>query len=174
MGLKVAIIGLWSETHDLAPWDDNAWEKWGVTWDSDVFRLDRAFEIHPAQEWKGYAPKDYIDRLQMLPKLYLQHAHPELPNAIAFPDEVEKTTGGGESSSVAYAMALAIHEGAEEIGLWGIAMEGRDEYGYQRENMCYLIGLARGKGIKVHIPEQSSLCKYSGQFGYVGRYGRLG
>lgn len=174
MGLKVAVIGLWTETHGLAHWDDPQWEKWGLAWDADVFRMDRAFEIHPASEWKGYVPKDYIERLGMLPRLYLAEPPPELPNAERFPiEEVAKTAGDYLSSSVAYLMALAIHEGAEEIGLYGVAMEGNDEYAYQRPNMEYLVGLARGRGIKVHIPEQSPLCKYSGQFGYSGRYGKF-
>jgi hypothetical protein len=172
--MKVAIVGLWAETRPLVPWDDHEWQKWGLTWDSELFRLDRAFEMHLPCEWKDYAPKDYIERLNMLPRLYLQDAHPEIPSAEVYPLEaVAQTTGDYFSSSVGYLMALAIHEGAEEIALYGVAMEGHDEYGYQRPNMEYLIGLARGKGIKVHIPEQSSLCKYGGQYGYTGRYGRL-
>lgn len=174
MALKVAIVGLWSETHDLAPWDDPAWEKWGLGWDSDVFRMDRVIEIHKAHEWEGFTPPDYVERLNMVPRLYLQEPHPGLPKAEIFPiAEVAKTTGDYFSSSVGYLMALAIHEGAEEIGIYGVAMEGHDEYGYQRPNMEYLVGLARGRGIKVHIPEQSPLCKYARQYGYTKGYGRF-
>lgn len=171
--MKVAVIGLWSETHDLAPWSDPTWKKWALGWDKDVYRADRAFEMHQAWEWPLCCPADYIQRMQMMPDLHLQEAHAELPEAKVYPfDEVAETTGAYWSSSVGYMTALAIHEGAEEIGLWGVAMEGNDEYAYQRPNMEYLVGLARGKGIKVHIPEQSPLCRYGGQFGYVGRYGK--
>lgn len=174
MALKVAIVGLWSGTHDLAPWDDPRWEKWGLAWDAYAPRMDRVFEIHDARQWKDYAPKDYIERLSMMPRLHLQEAHPELPAATVYPlAEVADSVGDYFSSSIAYLTALAIHEGAEEIGLWGVAMEGHDEYGYQRPNMEYLVGLARGRGIKVHVPEQSSLCKFNGQFGYSKRYGWL-
>lgn len=172
--MKVAIVGLWAETHDLAPWSDPSWEKWGMTWDSAVFRMDRAFEMHMQREWKVYAPKDYVERLQCVPRLYLYEPHPELAHATVYPfDDVERSVGGYFSSSIGYMLALAIHEGAEEIGLWGVAMEGHDEYGYQRPNAEYLVGFARGRGIKVHIPPQSSLCKFGGQYGYAGRYGRL-
>lgn len=172
--MKVAIVGLWAETHDLAPWNDPEWEKWGLTWDPSVFRMDRAFEMHMTREWKDYAPADYVGRLQAMPKLYLYEPHPELPHATVFPfAQVAQTTGDYFGSSIGYMLALAIHEGAEEIALYGVAMEGHDEYGYQRPNAEYLIGFARGKGIKVHIPEQSSLCKFGGQYGYTGRYGRL-
>jgi hypothetical protein len=174
MGLKVAVIGLWAKTHDLAPWDDPAWEKWGLSWDASVFQMDRVLEIHHVKQWKDYAPKDYIERLNMMPRLYLQDLHPEVPNAERYPlEDVIATTGDYFSSSIAYLFALAIHEGAEEIGLWGVAMEGNDEYASQRPNMEYLVGLARGKGIKVHIPEESSLCKYSQQYNYTKGYGRF-
>jgi hypothetical protein len=173
VGLKVAVVGLWSETHGLAPWDDPAWEKWGLAWDHHAPRMDRVFEMHVTSEWKFYAPKDYVERLSALPCLYLQEPHPELPHARSFPEEVEQTTGDYFSSSLAYLMALAIHEGAEEIGLYGVAMEAESEYRVQRPNMEYLVGLARGRGIKVHIPEQSPLCKFALQDGYTKRYGRF-
>ena len=152
----------------MAHWGDPDWEKWGVAWDSEAFNLDRVFEPHSSCEWKQYRGDDYISRLREMPRLYLQEAHPELPNATVYPfDEVE----GWLESSVAYMLALAIHEKAQEIGIYGVSMEAQEEYGYQRPNAAYLVGLARGKGIKVHIPDQSSLLKYSGQFGYTGRYG---
>lgn len=172
MVLKVAICGLWAETRPMVPWSDPTWEKWGLTWDPEVFQMDRAFEMHDEALWKDYAKADYVDRLALMPHLYLTAAHPELPDATVYPfDEVAKTTGAYWSSSMAFLMALAIHEGAKEIGLYGMAMEAHDEYGYQRPNMEYLIGLARGKGITVHIPEQSPLCKYRSQFGYRRWYG---
>lgn len=174
MGLKVAIVGLWTETHGMAHWDDPSWEKWGLAWDTEAFSMDRVFEMHLPREWKDNGIADYAERLSMMPRLYLQEPHPELHQAQVYPlAEVSKTTGDYFSSSVAYMAAQAIHEGAEEIGLYGIAMEGHDEYGYQRPNMEYLVGLARGRGIKVHIPEQSPLCKYGRQYGYTKGYGRF-
>lgn len=61
-------------------------------------------------------------------------------------------------------------------------MAADDEYGYQRPNCEYLIGLARGRGIKVVIPDESPLCKFQDtgiKFGkatatYIERYGWLG
>jgi hypothetical protein len=96
-------------------------------------------------------------------------------------------------SSVAYALALAIAEmehvsqdldvpmGEHEIGLWGIDVSDDSEWAYQRACLEYLVGIARGKGINVHIPESSALCKFQTQmikFGAVevehtGRYGLI-
>lgn len=172
--MKVAICGLWQETRSLIPWDAPGWERWGLTWDPFVWQMDRAFEMHDICEWRKYAPRDYTERLQLMPRLYLSEAHKDVPNGTVYPfDDVAKTTGAYWASSVGYMLALAIHEGAEEIGIYGVSMESSEEYGYQRPNTEYLIGLARGRGITVRIPEQSSLCKYRGELGYTGRYGRV-
>jgi hypothetical protein len=178
VGLKVAVIGLSPRTHDLAPWNDPEWQKWGLPWDEAYWpRLDRCFEMHDmrllASEHCKRKP-GYLARLQTLP-VYTQDNYPF--------DAVAQSIGAYYfNSSIAYAMALAIHEGAEEIGVWGVDLVADEEYAYQRPNMEYLIGLARGKGIKVFIPDESALCKFNGagiRFyqhlpEYVDRYGWLG
>ena len=71
---------------------------------------------------------------------------------------------------------------ADEIGLWGVDMKAEDEYAYQRPNIEYWLGIAEGKGIKVHIPEASPILKFQGkgiyfgnsQYEYKDRYGWLG
>ena len=55
------------------------------------------------------------------------------------------------------------------------------EFAYQRPNMEYLIGLARGRGVDVYIPERSPLTKFHGEGiplglmypSYPQRYGYL-
>lgn len=59
-------------------------------------------------------------------------------------------------------------EGAE-IGVWGVDMmmaggEG-SEYGYQRPSCEYLIGVAQGYGIKMHVPDESDLLKTAFVYG---------
>lgn len=186
--MKVAIIGLSPTTHDLAPWNDPAWYKWGLPWDVGYWqRLDRIFEMHDIRLLESEHSKrkaGYLDDIAAsgIP-LYMQEAYEGL-NAIRYPFEEVAETIGAEywNSSIAYAMALAIHEGATDIAVYGVDMLGDDEYGYQRPNMEYLVGLARGKGIKVTIPNQSPLCKFQGRGvrfyrhtpEYVKRYGWLG
>ncbi len=174
--MRVAIVGL-SPTHDLAPWDDPSWEKWGLALDPDIYALDRVFEIHDIRLLRTYPNWDqYLERINSVDSVYVQEAVAEIPNGIPYPlEEVSKTTDY-LCSSIAYCMALAIHEGAEEIGLWGVDMRAWEEYGYQKANMEYLIGLARGKGIKVYVPDQSPLLKFESDpdCAYVGRYGWLG
>jgi hypothetical protein len=179
VGLKVAIVGM-SPSAEQAPWDDPAWEKWGLPWHEGYWRhMQRHFEMHDMRLLNSEHSKrsaDYFDRLRECETLYMQEAYPEIPNAKRFPFEPEYV-----NSSIAYALALAIRE-AEEIAIFGVDMKGDDEYGYQKPNMEYLIGLARGKGIPVHVLDSSPLCKfnpvgirfYDHTPTYVGRYGWLG
>lgn len=185
MGLKVAVIGLSETTHEKAPWGDKDWQKWGLPWDWRWAELDSGFEMHDMRLLTSRfseRPGDYFDRLRDIPLLYMQEAYSGLP-ARRYPfEEVAQTTGAYWNSSPAYMLALAIHEGAEEIGIWGVDLIAADEYGYQKPNMEYLVGIARGRGIKVHIPEESALCKFQPEgitfFDHVPtyhkRYGWLG
>lgn len=175
MGLKVAIVGLSQSTRHLAPWKDAQWHLWGLAWDTSRYDFHRVFEIHDYEDLQATYPNlgAYLEKLQHLDSVYMAGAY--LPNAIVYPfDEVAQTVGDYWCSSIAYMLALAIHEGAEEIALYGVDMRGDDEYGYQKPNCEYLIGLARGKGIKVHVPEASPLCKHVSppDRDYRGRYGR--
>lgn len=179
MGLKIAIIGLAPSTHADAPWDDPTWEKWGLPWDSTGYGfMKRHFEMHDQRLLdSGHSKRgpDYAQRLKDCKQIYTQANYPF--------DAVAKTIGQAYwNSSIAYAMALAIHEGAQEIAIYGVDMDGTDEFGYQKANMEYLIGVARGRGIRVYIPPQSALCKfaptgikfYDHMPTYVERYGWLG
>ena len=170
MAVKVAIIGF-SSSHEEAPWQDPTWEKWGMANDPYWAQMSRLFEMHELEdleERNGGLPPNYIDdRLKgaWVP-LYMQRKYFE--HVIPFPVEIEEYY----ASSVAYIMALAVHEGAEEIGLWGIDMAADTEYHEQKPNMEYFIGKARGKGITVYIHPSSSLCKFQcSNPKYSTRYG---
>jgi hypothetical protein len=171
--LKVALIGLWQDTRSLAPWNEDGWELWGLGWDHERYQFHRAFEMHDRaclEHTYGENLAEYLEKLRCCSRVIVDDIEGE-----RYPFEaVAEDIGAYWCSSVAYMLALAIHEKAEEIGLYGIAMDAGDEYGYQKPNCEYLIGLARGRGIKVHIPEQSPLCKFVNDtdYEYAGRYGR--
>jgi hypothetical protein len=179
--LRVAVIGM-GKTQDQTPWND-PWEFWGLPWHPGfACRMTRLFEMHDLNHWDQKVHKvysqEYLQGLRGLAvPLYMQEAYPEVPNATAYPFEsVVEAVGDYFNSSLGYMVALAITEGAEEIGVFGVDLVGPDEYGYQKPNMEYLIGLARGKGIKVTIPKESGLCKFNPRgtgFEYVERYGKL-
>lgn len=166
--MKVAIVGLSPSTRHLIPWD---WEVWGLPWDPEYFRLDRFFEMHDRElleQPEALRPADYWERLAYLSPVYMQRRWDDLPGAVPFPlRDVQETVfkgfpraqwatgfqGDWYNSSPAYMLALAIHEGAETIGLYGIDVRDDSEFAYESPCLEYLIGLAVGRGIEVVIPE---------------------
>ena len=195
MARQIAVVGLSPSSHEDAPWGDDDWEIWGLPWDSMWELIDSHFEMHTVELLKisTISPPRYFDRLRSLKSLYMQQEYKEIPNAKAYPLEaVIDKCGDYFNSSISYMLAYAIHLRFRKIGIWGVDMDDieapdpndpsyKTEYKYQRPNLEYLIGLARGLGIEVYIPEQSSLCKFNGEgipFGplfpnYPTRYGFL-
>lgn len=165
--MKVSIVGF-SPSRIHAP--RHGWEVWGMAWDAECLQMDRVFEMHD----KSLIDPLLIERMQMCPRLYVQAPVSDLPAATVYPfDAVAKTTGAYWCSSVAYMLALAIHEGAEEIALFGV--DGAEQYSYQHPNINFLLGLAMGRGIKVRLPDDCPLLAFVSDpdYDYAGRYGRL-
>lgn len=87
------------------------------------------------------------------------------------------------TSSIGFMLAMAIAEGRDEnfvpigdgseavswIGLYGIDLAAASEYGEQRPNAEYFIGLARGLGIQVEIAEGSALLRGDHIYGFESR-----
>lgn len=154
-------------------------ESWGC---NDAFlRLprdvhwDRWFDVHtkahiqkhrPAA-WRLYAKQDTSR------PIYL-HAHdPEIPASVAYPLEAVQAAfawGGRDeeffTGSVDLMMAMAILEEPPRIELYGVDLSEGHERERQRNGAHYWIGIARGRGIDVHIPDASSLCKTERIYGY--------
>ncbi len=173
--MDVAIVGQSPTTHDQVPMD---WEIWGMPWDEGFWvHCDRLFEMHELsliEKHPEVRPKGYIDRLKSIEvPLYMQEAY--FPNVTKYPID------GYLNSSIAYMLALAIHEDADKIGLWGVDMRADEEYFYQRPNIEYLLGLAVGQDIEIVIPDESPILKFNGNINYgthlqnyKGRYGVSG
>jgi hypothetical protein len=173
---KIAIVAK-AGTSALAPWRDEEWEIWGMPWISYP-RVTRMFEIHA----QSVADEDTGDDRESvwLPKFMAKnpdvpvYCHPSrayaFPNPVIFPFEevIASIPFPYLENTIAYQLALAIHEKVDEIGLWGVHMMGRSEFTWQRPSVIYLIGLAQGLGIKVTVAPGSPLF----MSGYIGgRYG---
>lgn len=159
MGLKVAIIGC-SPSADGAPWGDQTWTKWGVRQDDRYWhRFDTVFEIHRKELLSESQQVKMQSRLEVVDVPIYMRENYGFSNGLIYPYEaIFDAFGRYLTSSVAYMLALAILNDAEEIGIWGVDMN-EDEYGHQRPNFEYLIGFAKGRGIKVTIPETCPLLK---------------
>lgn len=160
--MKVAIVGGCPTTEYMAPFDDPEWEIWvlGNQYDRHQNRrVTRIFEIHDnLTEHDPKYPQWLVD--QKIP-LVVGGQFP-ITGSTVFPEKEANELLGGEflSSSPAYMMALAILEKAEEIGIYGVDMAvDNHEYFKQRPEMYAWIAYAKAKGIKVTIPDESTLFK---------------
>jgi hypothetical protein len=156
--MKVAIVAK-AATAALAPFDDPGWDIWGLAW-VGYPRINRLFDIHDVN-FKQATPDDYNS--QRNPE-YLAKVEgtgtpvwsmPDAPfkNRVEYPlDAVSADLGRAYfECTVSYMIALAIHEKAERIGLWGCHFTGRTEFQWQRPSVTWLIGLAEGRGIPVEV-----------------------
>ena len=153
-------------------------------------RADRWFELHPLDKFvyrkrdqkiifsnqipPGHyvRPDGHIDWLKSQSKtipVYLQNEPPaDWPaNARRFPLEaIETEFGVYWASGPSYMVALAIVEGYSEIHVYGIHLATEEEYVHQRPNFEFWLGIARGRGIKVVMADESPVLKHGWKYGY--------
>lgn len=189
------------EMHSPVLWDSKMAEPFIEFWDGEKFhrKSHRPDDYYPSHEGKGRLLEASLSTKH---KVYAQTGVPEDDekadkSLITYPYQRVSEVIGCDyfQSSIAYAMALAITEVTTsrevldgtiipsfcEISLYGVDVSPDEEWAYQRANIEYLIGIARGIGIKVTIPESSALCKFQDQtikYGamdvrYTGRYGQI-
>lgn len=183
---RVAIVGKAPSTRSLLPVDDEGLEIWSL---SDNFvnlpRWSRWFELHDLNRYREN--KHYWNFLTAdhggKPIYISDPPTDEMPSAVRLPfDELltrfGRLTGGRYyTNSIAYMTALAIHEGFEEIHLYGVEMEQDStfnrEYSHQRPSCEYWLGLAEGMGIKVVVPAESILLKTARLYGLEANRGSV-
>lgn len=167
---RIALIGSAPSSVNLAPWADGSWEVWGCSpgaW-PHAKRVNRWFEIHRWED-KPWFSAEYINFMRSISgPVYMINAVPEIPNSVAYPkDEMLARFGPWFfSSSLSWMFALAIAEGATEIGLWGVDMSATEEWVYQRSGCHYFIDLAKRMGIKVTTPVESDLLRPPPLYGF--------
>ena len=180
---RVAIIGA-GATRTQAPWDNDSWCAWAINeiWQP---RYDRHFELHPMAvqsardlAFLGKCPTPcYVLNLvdAATPGIIISSGmpreQPRVTNAVQYPlDWVLEQTGGRRyfTCTFAYQVAIAIAEGFEEIGLWGVDLARGSLRERLVEAPCveYWVGLAEGRSIKVTVPESSTLCRQPYLYGY--------
>jgi hypothetical protein len=164
-GKKIAIVGFARPHRDEAPYDDPSWEIWGVNdaW-SFMPRADRWFETHSRQihEWELRRAKGHLEFLATFAgPIYMIEHYDHIPSSVEYPlaDIIEDIGRVYLTSSIAYMLALAIHEKPDDIGMWGVDMASQSEYAVQRPCCEWLIGVAEGRGIKVTLPDACLLMR---------------
>lgn len=174
--MKVAILG-YTPTRKDAPYKDKSWEIWGLNdlykfkAEDDIQRWDRWFEIHQPTLKGNDVRHSFEQRVAEFKTwkcpVYMQAKHPDVPTSIEYPlEKMMAEYGDYFTNSISYMLALAIHEGAQEIGIYGVDMSASEEYGIQRPSVEYYLGIARGRGIKLDIHPACDLLKARFLYGY--------
>jgi hypothetical protein len=163
---KVALVGT-SSSRKLAPYDNSDWECWGLN-EIDQERAERWFEIH---ELKASNRREKLWLKKCKQPIYMVKKYAQIPMAVRYPFEKVLSVPGARmyfTCTFAYQIALAIYEGFEEIGLYGVNLPTGSPRERTVERACteWWLGLAEGKGIKIDIPEQDSICWHSYNYGF--------
>ena len=157
--MKIAIVAGAPSCVD-APFHSPDWKVWATgPAMCDTFPIiHRYFEVHPA--WYPHISKPHFERfLQTTQAEIWAHDTSVHPHSIQYPIGAIKSRFGTEflSSSVAWMMALAIQEGADVIGLWGVDLVTALEYRKQRPGVKHFMSLAQELGITVTAPPDCPL-----------------
>lgn len=170
---KVCIVGFAENSRHLAWYDDPECEIWGV---NQLYRFipraDRWFQIH--RDWndkKKWADGTDLqsDLVAMPIPVYMIGDEPDIPNSVAYPKEwVKEQLDCHEyfTSTIAFMLALAIAEGFEEIGIYGIDLIIGREYHFEKACVEFFLGIAHARGIAYHLPSNSALLWQSHTYGY--------
>ena len=167
----IAIIGSNGATRDLVNAEPDSTEIWGQN--SSHGWLERPatrwFQVHP-RDWHGDKAGTYgrgLPHLEFLRSfkgtVYTLFPDERIPNAVRYPfDEVVASMPKARKylcSTFGYSVAMAIYEKVDVLKVFGCDLITTPEFVHERPNMEYLLGLAEGRGIDVHIPEKSLLLK---------------
>lgn len=192
---KVAIIGFAESSRNLAPFQDESFEIWGLNelYQQIPPRWHRWFQLHAREEYT----KDFSDRddehIAFMNKMgipiYMCRHYDDIPNSVAYPLEevvehftlcpkIRECRAEGKrclqcrewdayfTNSISYMIALAIYEKYDVIHIYGVDMAQDTEYGHQKPSCEFFVGWARGAGIEVYLPLPSDLCKSFFYYGF--------
>ena len=173
----VAIIGSHSDTRDNFDWEREDCDVWvfneAVKGDW-CKRSDAVFQMHQPTIWRASTnrndPKHY-EWLQQQdnPTIWMIDKFEDVPKSEKYPLEgvlAMVPRFGYFTSSVAYAIALAIYQQYDRIEVYGVEMATGTEYAHQRVGVAFWLGVAVGKGIDVE--------HYTRQFWEAPLYGYEG
>ena len=163
----VAIVGshpATSRTFDFDRTDCDIWvfnEALATDW---CTRADAVFQMHKPVIWRSTQNRNDTNHYKWLssgdtPTIYMIDQYDDVPKSERYPlNEIISTFPTAKqyfTSSVAYALALAVYQGYKIIEVYGIEMETGTEYSHQRTGVAYWCGFAEGQGIFVdyHSPQ---------------------
>lgn len=140
-------------------------------------RADAVFQMHSPVIWRSTTNRNDPNHYEWLKAtdipVYMQDKYDDVPASIKFPIEDIIADLFGEykpipyiTSSVGYALALAVYLKYKRIEVYGVEMETNTEYGHQRIGVAFWIGIAIGRGIDIDFHSDSIL--NAPLYGYEG------
>jgi len=160
MKKTIAIVGSHPDTRGRLDFDRTDCDIWvfnEALKEEWCKRADGVFQMHLPEIWRSTANRNDPKHYEWLKSnqdvdIYMTEAFEDVPKSIKYPlsDILSRfpTTKRYFTSSVSYALALAIFKGYERIEIYGVEMETGTEYGHQRVGVAYWIGVADGLGIE--------------------------
>jgi uncharacterized protein YjbI with pentapeptide repeats len=176
---KIAIVGF-TASRELAPWGQDGWEIW-VCNNLPKFCPDqwhRLYDLHDIATIQGDPEHAGFIAGQTIKTINGQDVNlngrpvvcwnpqADWPTATRYPkDQITDTFGRYFTNSISWMIAHALVEGATELHVYGVDMATGTEYAAQRPSCEYMLGVAVGAGVKVHVPVQSDLLKVAAMYG---------
>ena len=150
------------------PWPPGSWDVWApvFSWKLLGRRRPRLWvELHRREWWMQPKVwrKDYLRWLRAYrarPILMQQH-YRSVPASVRYPKALIRREFPGLPlhGTFDWLMALAIVCEVQEIAVWGVDYDSSHEELYQKVGAACWIGVARGRGIRVHISPGSELLR---------------
>ena len=160
--LPLVIIGR-ADIPSYAPEIDLAGKDvWAFNTGAKDYPVTAAFDMHiPFHILENKRHYEWLKALTV--PVYMRKRYDEFPTSIAYPfDDIYKMTGSLRqgmfeleeikyfTSSISYALALAILQERPQLDIYGVELEDKTEYEHQRECYLFWVGFAASR-IPVNI-----------------------
>jgi hypothetical protein len=174
----LAIVGSHPKTRDNFDFTRTDCDIWGFNealkeeW---FTRADAIFQLHDPVIFRSATNRNDPNHYHWLQTqtecvVYMQDKYDDVPMSERYPLEDAMALSPGYTyftSTVAYALALAILQGYKRIEIYGVEMETNTEYAHQRPGVAFWIGIAIAHGIEV-IHHSSSNLLVAPLYGFEG------
>ena len=167
----VAIIGNYPNAN--IPFDEDV-DIWAINALGTLHpRIDMLFQIHRKEkawhEEEGFY--EWMKENKTIP-ICMREKFEEIPMCVQYPFEevytlIPNVRQGSEkleeleylTSTPAMAVALAIYQEREKILVYGIEMDVKEAYFFQRDCFTFWLGIAGGRGIEIEIHYADAIFK---------------
>jgi len=176
---KVCIIAAgptWAE----APFHDKTFDFWGLNAFHRIHKDEHFtgwFQIHQPGHGEGHIDDEdhqvWLKEKHPFP-IYMVKKFEEYPASVAYPiDKVQKSYCPRPllkyfTNTVDYMVCMAMHLDYKEIRMFGtdFISDQDEEYLRMRQSLEYYMGVARGLGIKIVLPEDCALLRAEYTYGF--------